>query len=47
VLAFGAAAACIALGLTGRLVPWLAVVVASLGLLTIGFYLAGAGSGSE
>ncbi len=46
-LAFGAAAACFALGLAGRLGPWLAVVVVSLALLTIGFYLASAGSGRE
>ena len=44
-LAFAAAAASFALGLAGRLSPWLAAEVASLALLTIGFYLGGAGSG--
>ena len=38
--AFGAAAAFFALGLAGRLGPWLAVLVLSLALLTIGFYFA-------
>ncbi|MEN8181121.1 MAG: hypothetical protein ABFS46_01150 [Myxococcota bacterium] len=46
-LAFGAAASCFTLGLAGRLSPWLAAVVASLGFLTIGFYLASPGSGRE
>ncbi len=39
-LAFGAAVAFFALGLAGRLGPWLAVLVVSLALLTVGFYLA-------
>ena len=43
-LAFGAAAACFALGLSGRLGPWLAVLVVSQAFLTVGFYFASAGS---
>ena len=44
-IVFAAAAACFALGLAGRVSPWVAAVLASLTLLTVGFYLAGAGSG--
>jgi hypothetical protein len=46
-LAFAAAAACFGLGLAGRLSPWLAALVATLALLTTGFYLASAASGRE
>ena len=43
-VAFAAAAACFAMGFVGWIVPWLAAMVASLALLTIGFHLASAGS---
>ena len=46
-LAFAAAAACFGMGLAGRSGSWLAAMVASLTLLTTGFYLASAGSGRE
>ena len=46
-LAFAAAAACFGMGLAGRSGSWMAAMVASLALLTIGFYLASAGSGPE
>ncbi len=41
VLAFAAAAACFGVGLAGRSGSWLLAMVASLALLTAGFYLAG------
>ncbi len=47
VLAFAAAAGSFGLGLAGRSGSWLAAMVASLALLTIGFYLASAGSERE
>ncbi len=47
VLAFAAAATCFGVGLAGRSGSWLAAMVASLALLTTGFYLAGAGSRRE
>ncbi len=45
VLAFAAAAGSFGLGLAGSSGSWLVAMVASLALLTIGFYLGGAGSG--
>ena len=45
-LAFAAAAGCFAVGLAGRSGFWLAVI-ASLALLTIGFFLASPGSGGD
>ncbi len=45
-VAFAAAAACFGLGLAGHLGSWLNAMVASLALLTTGFYLASAGSGN-
>ena len=47
VLAFAAAAAWFGMGLAGRSGSWLAAMVASLALLTTGFFLASAGSGGE
>ena len=46
-LMFAAAAACFGMGFAGWIVPWLAAMVASLALLTIGFHLASAGSRRE
>ena len=40
--AFAAAAACFGMGLAGHLGSWLNAMVASLALLTTGFYLASA-----
>ena len=45
-LAFAAAAGCFAMGLAGRSGFWLAAI-ASLALLTIGFFLASPGSGGD
>ena len=41
-VAFAAAAACFGMGLAGQLGSWLNAIVASLALLTTGFYLASA-----
>ena len=46
-LAFAAAAACFGVGLAGRSGSWLVAMIASLALLTTGFYLASARSGRE
>ena len=46
-VAFAAAAACFGVGLAGRSGSWLLAMVASLALLTAGFYLASAGSRRE
>ena len=39
--AFAAAAVCYGLGLAGRAGPWLAMLLATLALLTVGFFVAG------
>ena len=46
-VAFAAAAACFGVGLAGRSGFWLLAMVASLVLLTAGYYLASAGSRRE
>ena len=46
-LAFAAAAGCFALGLAGLFGSWFAARVASLALLTIGFFLASDGSSGD
>ncbi len=46
-LVFAAAAACFGMGFVGWIVPWLAAMVASLALLTIGFHLASTGPSRE
>jgi hypothetical protein len=46
-LAFAAAAGCFVLGLAGLFGSWFAAMVASLALLTIGFFLASRGSAGD
>ena len=46
-LVFAGAAACFAVGLAGRSGSWLAAMVASLALLTIGFHLVSGASTRE
>ena len=47
VLVLAAAAGCFAVGLAGRSGSWLAAMVATLALLTVGFFLASDDSGLE